>query len=328
MSRLLPILLLVLAGCSAPPPPTPPAPAPVAPLESYALPDDVAFPEGIAYDAANGVVYTASALNGTIARLNVATRASDIVATDVLFRKGESPRFPSVLGMKLDAQGQLWLAGGNTGRMFVVDTTKGTVVRQFRVPKPEDSLINDVALVGGAAYFTDTRAPILWRVQTTNNKIGNLEPWLNFTKTPLQYDPKANNINGIAATADGTSLIVVQMGAGRLFRIDIKTKAVTPIDTGGQALSGADGLVLDGRTLYVVRQTEAEICRVDLSDDLSKGTVSARLKDPLLAWPATASKVGDRLIVVNTQFNKRTGKNETRPFTLVSVPLARLAPAR
>jgi Cu-Zn family superoxide dismutase len=118
------------------------------------------------------------------------------------------------------------------------------------------------------------------------------------------------------------------MGKGLLFRIDVKSKQVSPIDTGGADLAGADGLVLDGRTLYVVRQTAVEVATVQLSADLTKGTVVSRFKDPALAWPATAVKVGDQLLVVNTQFNTRTDKKQTLPFTIVSIPLSRLSPAK
>jgi sugar lactone lactonase YvrE len=201
------------------------------------------------------------------------------------------------------------------------------VIKQLEVPDPSKSLINDVALVGTTGYFTDTRTPTLWRIEAKGNEIGSLEPWLDFTGTALQYYQGAN-LNGIAATPDGQSLIVVQMGKGLLFRIDIKSKAVSPIDTAGADLTGADGLVLDNRTLYVVRQTAVEIATVQLSQDLTKGTVVNRFKDPQLAWPATAAKVGDQLLVVNTQFNTRSDKKQVLPFTIVSVPLAKLTPAK
>ena len=72
-------------------------------------------------------------------------------------------------------------------------------------------------------------------------------------------------------------------------------------------------------------ETAVEIATVQLSADYAKGTVVNRLKDPLLAWPATAAKVGDHLLVVNTQFNTRGDNSQKTPFTLVRVPLARLA---
>ena len=298
-------------------------------IETIALPDAAAFPEGIAHDVARGAIYTASAETGAVVRVNLNSRAvSTVAAAGVLFPAGSNPAFPAALGMKLDAENRLWIAGGRTGKMFVLNTITGALIQQFEVPNPTGSLINDVAIAGSAAYFTDTRAATLWRIPFTNTSAGPLEAWRSFDGTALKYDPNANNLNGIAATADGKTLIVVQMAAGLLFKIDVASKAVTAIATRNADLSGADGLVLDGRTLYVVRQTAVEIARVDLAADLASGVVSARLKDPLLAWPATAIKVGDRLIVVNTQFNTRANNAAVRPFTLASVPVARLAPGR
>lgn len=296
-----------------------------APIEKYELPAAVTFPEGIAYDAASDAFYTGSAVTGTLVRVNVKTKASEIVApAGVLVPGGTTKTFPAVLGMKMDSRNRLWIAGGRAGKVWIVDARTGKVLKQLDVPDPAKSLVNDVALIGTTGYFTDTRVPTLWRVEAKGDEIGTLEPWLDFAGTPLQYYEGAN-LNGITATPDGQTLIVVQMGKGLLYKIDVTSKAVTPIDTGGADLTGADGLVLDGSTLYVVRQTAVEIATVQLSKDLSKGTVVARLKDPALAWPATAAKVGDRLLVVNTQFNVRNDKKETLPFSVAAVPLSRLA---
>jgi Cu-Zn family superoxide dismutase len=300
------------------------APAPASTgNERYELPAEVTFPEGIAHDATRGAVYTASAADGLVARLNLTSRETTVVTPAGVLMPAGSTTFPGPLGMELDSQDRLWIAGGRLGRMFVVDVATGSVLKQLEVPTPQDSLINDVAIVGSAAYFTDTRSPTLWRVEASGDQIGELEPWLSFDGTPLEYGTGAN-LNGIAATPDGQTLIVVHMGEGLLFRIDLGTKAVSAIDTSGAELSGADGLVLDGRTLYVVRQTAVEIATVELADDLSSGTVTSRFTDPMLAWPATAVKVGDRLLVVNTQFNTRQDETTTLPFTILSVPVARL----
>jgi sugar lactone lactonase YvrE len=294
-------------------------------VEKYELPASLTFPEGIAYDPAGNMFYAASAVTGTLVRVNAKTKASEVVATaGVLVPGGVTKTFPAVLGMKVDSQSRLWIAGGRSGKFAIVDTRSGKVLQQLDVPDASKSLLNDLALIGTTGYVTDTRLPTLWRVEAKGDKFGPLEPWLNFADTPLQYYEGAN-LNGIAATPDGQTLIVVQMGKGLLFKIDIKTKAVTPIETSGADLTGGDGLVLDGSTLYVVRQTAGEIATVKLSKDLNKGTVVARFKDPALAWPATAAKVGDRLLVVNSQFNVREAKKETLPFTVVAVPLSRLA---
>lgn len=305
-----------------------PGPRAQSALETYPLPATFAFPEGIAYDAAAGVAYTADATNGAVVRVNLRTKAVETVAAAGVLHPagGDPPAFPFALGMKVDSGGRLWIAGGRTGRVMVLDTRTGALVKSMTIPNPAASLLNDVAIVGTSAYITDTRVGTLWRVETRGTEIGALEPWLNFTGTPLQYDPAIANVNGIAATPDGRSLIVVHMGKGLLFRIDIAAKTVHPIDTAGADLTGADGLVLDGQNLMVVRQTAVEIATVQLTADLTKGTVVKRFKNPALAWPATAFKFGDRLIVVNTQFNTRAANTATRPFTLAAVPIAQLMP--
>jgi Cu-Zn family superoxide dismutase len=320
--QIAPVALIVALTTGAP---VAPARAQTAAIEKYDLPADITFPEGIAYDAAADAIYTASALTGALVRVDLKSKTSEsVAAAGVLVPGGLTKTFPAVLGMKLDSRNRLWIAGGRSGKFFIVDSRSGTVIKQLDAPDPAKSLINDVALIGTTGYFTDTRVPTLWRIEAKGDAIGSLEPWLDFSGTPLQYYEGAN-LNGITATPDGQSLIVAQMGKGLLYRIDVKTKAVTPIDTGGADLTGADGLVLDGRTLYVVRQTAVEIATVRLTEDLTKGTVVGRFKDPSLAWPATAVKVGDRLLVVNTQFNVRNDKKETVPFTIAAVPLSRLA---
>lgn len=292
-------------------------------LTNYPLPADVTYPEGIAYDASGGQIYVGSAASGAIARLDAKAAgkgSGTVMARDVV----PGDPFPGVLGMTVDRGGRLWIAGDRSGRMVVLDAKSGKELKRFDTSAEPGGLINDVVVAGSAAYFTDTFRSVLWRVAVKGSEIGEVEPWLRFEKTPLEYG-EGPNINGIAATPDGRHLIVVQMNKGLLFRIDVASKQIAPIDIAGEALNTADGLVLDGRTLYVVRQGEQEIVTIQLSDDLSKGKVVSRFKDAALLWPATAEKVGDELLVVNTQFNKRQTKDPVTPFSIVGVPLSRLS---
>lgn len=320
------VLVLPLMGCSNPTPEQTPAPAaePTA-VSRYELPASVSFPEGIAHDTSAGVFYTGSAEDGTLVRVNAETGAAEVVAAAGGLVPAGNNTFPAVLGMELDDRERLWVAGGRTGSMWVVDTTAGTVIKKVTVPTVGKSLINDVTIIGNDGYFTDTAVPTLWRLSATGDTIGEVEPWLGLNETAIVYGAGAN-LNGITSTPDGDTLIVVHMGRGLLFKIDVATKAVAPIDTAGADLSGADGLVLDGDTLYVVRQTASEIVTVQLADDMTRGTVTSRFTDPGLIWPATAAKRGDELIVVNTQFNSRADNTTTRPFTLLRVPVSRLTP--
>lgn len=292
-------------------------------ISHHPLPNGFAYPEGIALEKNGSAFYTADAESGAVVRIDVASGESRTIVPGGVLSEGE-PVFPGLLGLELDEANRLWIAGGRTGAMLVVDARSGDVVKQFKSPRP-GGLINDVALVGGSAYFTDSLNAVLWRVQSEGEQVGELEPWLEFDGTPVQYTEGAN-LNGITATADGRDLIVVQMNNGLLFRINIASKEIAPIDVGGAPLSGGDGLVLDRDLLYVVRQPESEIVTLELSGDQSTGKVISRFKHPALMWPATAAKTGDRLLVVNTQFNRRASEDPSLPFEIVGIPLDSLRP--
>ncbi len=296
----------------------PPAPS-AARIE---LPASVSFPEGIAYDAASGALYTASAEDGVVVRVNASTGAADVVTPAGTLMPAGTTTFPGPLGMSVDGSSRLWIAGGFTGKAWVVNTADGTVAKEVTVPTAPRSLINDVAIVGSTGYFTDTFVPTLWRLSESNGTFGEIEPWLDLSGTAIDYAGDGPKLNGITVTPDGQTLIVVHMGQGRLFTIDVATKAVTPIDTGDADLTTADGLVLDGDTLYVIRQGAQEVVTLHLNADRTSATVASRVTDGL-AWPATAALVGNELIVVNTQFNTREANTAARPFTLLRVPRGR-----
>jgi sugar lactone lactonase YvrE len=289
-------------------------------LESHALPATIAYPEGIAFDAAEGAFYTASALDGAVTKFNLATDAATAVTPAGVLVPAGTTTFPAVLGMKIDEAKRLWLAGGRTGKMHVLDTKTGKLLKTLDTPAAPAGLINDVTLTADAAYFSDSFRPIVWKVSRAGGKIGEAEAWLDIG--PVVIHGEGANINGLAATPDGKTLILAQMNKGLLFKVDIATKRVTPIDLKGQTLAGADGLVLDGQRLYAVLQPHSEVVAIDLAPDMTSGAVVGRLKTSALAWPATAAKTGDKLLVVNTQFNTRATNAAKRPFTVSEVPVA------
>ena len=288
----------------------------------YSLPETAAYPEGVAVDPALDTAYTASANTGVVTAVDLSTGATRTVG-DPLEMAGttiETPKSIS-LGLKADGQGRLWVAGGRSGTMHLVDITSGRRLAHFTAPLDTIGMMNDVALTPDAAFFTDTLRPHLWRVPLDASADAVLEPWLSFEGTALEYGEEPN-LNGIAATPDGRHLIVVQMKAGKLFRIDTTTREVAQIDVGDEVIDGGDGLVLDGRRLYLVRQWAQEVVALDLSEDLSSATVVKRVKPAELAWPATAALHDGHLIVANSQLNKRGSGNPALPFSLVSIPLS------
>ena len=287
----------------------------------YPLPDRAAYPEGVAVTPDGRTAYLSSPNTGIIFAVDLPTGDVREIG-DPLGRDPNAPIMSVTLGVKLDGQGRLWFAGARTGGMHVVDSRSGDLIAAFTTPD-EPALINDLAIAGDGVYFTDTLRPYLWRVPLDEPQGGALEPWLAFDGTALEYGEEPN-LNGIAATADGGHLIVVQMNGGKLFRIDTDTREVIEIDTGGADLTGGDGLVLDGQRLYVVRQWDAEIVTLDMTADLTAAQVVKRTTHPGLAWPATAAIAGDNLVVANSQLNRRGDGNPELPFSIIAIPLSEL----
>jgi sugar lactone lactonase YvrE len=282
--------------------------------ERYVLPGEQVFPEGVAYQSDTGDFYVGSTTDGTVFRGNVEGGPKEAE----VFLEPESDGRTTAIGMEVGEDGRLFIAGGDTGRIFVYDTESTDQIRRLDTSDAGATFLNDVAVTpDGDAYVTDSLRPVLFRVPSTVDGVGEVEPWLNFEETPAEYE-EGFNFNGIDATEDGRYLVAVQSNTGELFRIDIESKQVVEINLGGETLTNGDGLLLDGRTVYVVRNEQALIVPVKLSGEYIRGKVGEPFTDPSFAFPTTIAKTDGRLLVVNSQFDKQEGEAEL-PFTVSSV---------
>ena len=104
------------------------------------------------------------------------------------------------------------------------------------------------------------------------------------------------------ATPNGKALVIVQSSTGKVFAVDPETGVAQEIDLGGERVPAGDGLLLDGKTLYVVQNRLNQIAVIELSPDLTSGTVVARVTDDDFAVPTTIDEFGNRLYAVNARF--------------------------
>jgi hypothetical protein len=93
---------------------------------------------------------------------------------------------------------------------------------------------------------------------------------------------------------------------------------VRRIDVGGADLTVGDGLELQGRTLYVVRNRFERIAEIRLDGQLRRGRLVQETTDRSFMFPTTAALDRGRLLVVNSQFDQRGG-DPVEPFTVSSV---------
>lgn len=277
----------------------------------YTLPGDRVFPESIGYDPATGDFYVGSLEDGAILRGNI-----DRDAADVFLPAGGDGR-TSAAGIKVDARGRLFVAGGSTGKAWVYDARSARLLAT--VDAGPAALINDIAiLANGDAYVTDSLNPVIYKIRDADGARA-FEPWLTLTGTVVSYQ-EGLNLNGIAASADGRYLIVGQTNAGKLFRVDIENKEVAEIRVGDEPLVHCDGILLDGRTLYVARNAENLLVTIHLAPDLQRGRVASSATDPAYRFPTALAKAGDRLLVVNAQLDRMApGAAPDLPFTVLGV---------
>ena len=284
---------------------------------AYRIPGPEVFPEGIA--AAGRAFYVSSTSDGTIFRGTVGEE--DLTP----FLVGGADGRTTAIGVALDAKrNRLFVAGGATGRIWAYDTRDGDLIARFGTGT--GGFINDVAVApDGTAYLTDSLRPLLFRVTARQLRAGGAAE----TRLPAFRNLGAGvyregfNFNGVEVGNRGRTLVVAQSNTGRLFRIDLRgAGAVERIDLGGVRLTNADGLVLRGRTLYAVRNRNEAVAEVRLSGDLRSGRLVGSTTDPSFAFPTTADVAGGRLLVVNSQFDRR----EAEPGPTLPFPVSAISP--
>ncbi|MGH8958612.1 MAG: hypothetical protein ACRDVK_08040 [Acidimicrobiia bacterium] len=232
--------------------------------------------------------------------------AGDLFAGDIFrgdLRSGEAELFIDApagrmaLGLKADLRHDLlFVAGGPTGQGYAYDLSTGATVAVFQL----GTFINDVVVTKDAAWFTDSVQANLYQVPIgpggTLGAVSTLEVQDEAANTGFAF-----NLNGIAATPNGETLIVAHSGLGALFTVDPETGASSQIE--GVAVPSVDGILLEAGRLYAVQNFLNQIAEVKLSPDLSSGSLENVITSSNFQVPATVARHGNLLAAVNAKFD-------------------------
>jgi sugar lactone lactonase YvrE len=282
-------------------------------LAKAAFPDVIALPngwqpEGIAIGKGT-TFYVGSIPTGAIYRGDLRTGKGSVLVAGAPGR--------AAVGVAHD-RGRLFVAGGPTGKTFVYDTRSGSLVRELQLATGGGAtFVNDVAVTKRAAYFTDSNRAVLYRVALSKNGAPAAEAHELPLTGAFRLVP-GFNLNGIDATPDGKTLVVVQSATGKLFTVAAATGVTKEIGLGGATLPNGDGLLLHGRTLYVVQNQLNRIAVVSLGKGLASGTIARTVTDPDFDVPTTIDRHGNRLYAVNARFGAVPGPSTT--YSVVQVP--------
>ncbi len=298
--------------------------SPAAGATVFELPGDEVYPEGVAYDPATNLFYVGSTTDGTLFQ-------GDLSSGQVVVLSVNDPERTTATGMKVDGAGHLLVAGAGTGSVFVVDSANGQGIASFSNGLESDAtFVNDVAVApNGDIYATDSLSPFLYRIAAADVEAGGeLATFVEFTGTVYEYGPPGSfNANGIAITDDGAYAIMVNPSNGRLFRVDLASAEVAEITINGESVTFGDGILLDGSILYVVRNQLALIVRLELDASIETATTLDAFTDPSLMFPTTIAQVGEQLLVVNAQFDRRETADPVLPFTVSLIDIPPIAAA-
>ena len=248
-------------------------------------------PEGIAISG--GQFYVGSIPTGAVYRGKLRTGRGAVLVPATPGR--------AAIGVEVN-RGRIFVAGGPTGNAFVYDAGTGASLTTFALSSG-GSFINDVVVTKGAAWFTDSFKPVLYRVPLGPS--GQPGPPSAVTTVMLSGDYQHQsgfNVNGIDATANGKTLVIVQSSTGRLFTVTPAGVTRGIVLQGGESVPNGDGLLLDGKTLYVVQNQLNRIAKIALAPGLQTGTVLGRIADPGFSVPTTIDDHGKRLYAVNARF--------------------------
>ena len=273
--------------------------APLGPATAEPFPDIIpiptgSMPEGIATGTGTSI-YAGSRADGSVWRGDLRTGQGGILV------EGAAGRM--AVGMKVRA-GLLFVSGGTFGDAYVYDATTGAEVTHL-VLTNGPAFINDVTVTRDAAYFTNSMAAEVYAVELSAGVPTGTVRTLPLTGEWQQV--AGFNANGIAATPDGSRLLVINSTTGILYNVDPRTGEAIAVDTGGADLTQGDGILLRGKTLHVVRNVSNVVVELAMSPDYLSATVVDELTDPDFDVPTTIAAQGSRLYVVNARFTAPPG---------------------
>jgi sugar lactone lactonase YvrE len=267
--------------------------------DSVPLPDNFS-PEGIAVGAGS-TFYAGSLVDGDIYRGDLRSGGGAVFI--------DAPPGREAVGLKVDEpHHRLFVAGGLTGHGYVYDTRSGAPLADISFGPFGSTFPNDVVVTNGGAYFTDSGNPVLYKVPiAADGALG--QPQTIKVTGPASATVGPFNLNGIDATPNGDTLVVAHSPLGALFTVNPRTGASRQIDLRGDSLvpGTPDGILLDGRTVWVVENFANQVAEVRLSPDLSGGEIVSRITNADVGGrfriPTTVAEHGNRLAIVNARFD-------------------------
>ncbi|GCC52695.1 hypothetical protein SanaruYs_29330 [Chryseotalea sanaruensis] len=219
-----------------------------APELAFTIKEKDFIPEGIAYNPLDGSFYVGSIHKNKIVKITAKGEVTDFVHS-------HQDSIGQVLGLHIDADKQeLWVCSNEAeslkgGRSSVhrYNLKTGKLIKQYNYQvKDEIHLFNDLVLLNGQVYLTDSEFKAVFTIDPAKDK-----PALFIQSDKLYY------ANGIT-TMPNNKLVV---SAGNGFNlVDVDTKTLTQIPFEKYFVVGIDGLYYKDNTLIGIQNVTYPAC--------------------------------------------------------------------
>jgi hypothetical protein len=250
---------------------------------------------------------------GTLSWSGNLTNAGAIYKGNLVTGEGQvlvPPTGKPLVGLSYDARTDYLYAAtgfGNPNRERGVNVYAATSGRLLgEIIFGDEMVINDVLVTDTAVYCTDSISTTLYRIPLEDDGKVFSSTVEKIEMTGFVMDPDGKNANGLVGDFDGKELLIINIRTGVLYLVDTESGAASPVNIQGdeQLFQNGDGLYMDGRTLYIMRNFAQKIAVVEISDDLTQGTFIKNLVSDDFNIPTTITGFGNCIYAINTHFRE------------------------
>jgi Cu-Zn family superoxide dismutase len=278
--------------------------------DQYILPGNAVFPEGVAYDQRSGNVFVSSTTDGTIFRGDVTSE------TLTPFLAGNTDGRTTAIGLAVDDRGRLYVAGGGTGLVFIYDGATGALLAKLATGA-SPTFINDIVIAPDGSGLRHRLAESI-HLSHRQRRV-----WKLLTRAMAQF--YGHGVRATARLQRQRHRSHAQRALSHRHSVE-HWKALpnrccdeggTQIDVGGATFPNGDGILLQGSALYILQNAQGLLVELRLDVANATATLVGSTSDPSFAFPTSLDFARGRLLVVNSQFNRRgPGLTPTLPFTV------------
>ena len=198
-------------------------------------------------------------------------------------------------------------SGGNNAPFYVYDQHTGHQIAACTIKRA--SLLNDVVVLRGVAYFTDSAAAQLVAVRLKTVR----QCKVRFVPLPDVFRIRERGEfrgNGIAVFKN--RLLVANLMDGSVYAVHPRGKVKPQVLIASPNANRPDGLTVVGCVLYVVENTTGNVSLWKLRKKGNQLTATkfGDVSSDSFGTPTTSAVLGGRLFVANARFNDITPETD------------------